>query len=209
MEQAAIARLGHQRLFASGKGLPLRKNLDREFRAGLRRAGINPTGLCIHFLLYTANSTLLAARVPETVIRPRMGHVTSRMTERYFDPLADNGVGTGAVASLLGVEDGPVDAPAVTIRAKVNGSLTLDDDKPFRPPSEVLAALTERYSNVAIGKVLGVSEAAVRMMLKHAGIKRATRMSAPLDDWQAAIIRAELKAEQARKDKANGTVNGG
>ena len=49
--------------------------------------------------------------------------------------------------------------------------LTLDDDKPFRPTSEMLAALTERYSNIAIGKILDVSEAAVRMMLKRAGIQ--------------------------------------
>ena len=35
-----------------------------------------------------------------------MGHVTSKMTERYFDPLADNGAGTAAMAWQLGVEDG-------------------------------------------------------------------------------------------------------
>ena len=84
--------------------------------------------------------------------------------------------------------------------------LTLDDDKPFRPTSEMLAALTERYSNIAIGKILDVSEAAVRMMLKRAGIRRANRIETRLDDWQATIIRAELKAEIARKDTANGTV---
>jgi hypothetical protein len=67
-------------------------------------------------------------------------------------------------------------------------------------------ALTERYSNIAIGKILDVSEAAVRMMLKRAGIRRASRIETRLDDWQAAIIRAELKAELARKDMANGTV---
>ena len=78
--------------------------------------------------------------------------------------------------------------------------------KPFRPTSEMLAALTERYSNIAIGKILDVSEAAVRMMLKRAGIRRANRVFSSLDDWQAAIIRAELKAELARKDKPNGTV---
>ena len=41
MESTAILGLGHQRLFANGKGLPLRRNLDREFRAGLKRAGID------------------------------------------------------------------------------------------------------------------------------------------------------------------------
>jgi hypothetical protein len=85
-----------------------------------------------------------------------MGHVTSKMTERYFDPLADNGAGTGAVASLLGVEDGKAETPPETTSVKMGPGLTLDDDKPFRPPSEMLAALTERYSNIAIGKILDV-----------------------------------------------------
>ena len=58
--------------------LLLRKNLDREFRAFLKRTGIDRKGLCIHSLRYTASSTLLAAGVPETVIRARMGHVTSK-----------------------------------------------------------------------------------------------------------------------------------
>jgi hypothetical protein len=73
----------------------------------------------------------------------------------------------------------------------------------------MLAALTERYSNIAIGKILDVSEAVVRMMLKRAGITRASRLETRLDDWQPAIIRAELKAELARKDKANGMVTTG
>jgi hypothetical protein len=138
-----------------------------------------------------------------------MGQVTSKMTERYYDPLADNGAGTGAVARLLGLEDGAVEAPTETTRAKSIGRLTLEDDKPFRPEPEMLAALTERYSNIAIGKILDVSEAAVRMMLKRAGIRRANRVLSSLDDWQAAIIRAGLKAELARKDKPNGRVVGG
>ena len=36
--------------------------------------------------------------------------------------------------------------------------LTLDDEKPLRPRSEMLAALTERYSDIAIGKILNVWE---------------------------------------------------
>ena len=39
MESTATSGLGHQRLFANGKGLPLRKNLDREFRAWLEESG--------------------------------------------------------------------------------------------------------------------------------------------------------------------------
>jgi hypothetical protein len=128
------------------------------------------------------------------------------MTERYFEPVADNGAGTAAVASLLGVEDGASVPSAGTPRVESNGRLTLEDEKPFRPTPEMLPALTERYSNIAIGKILDVSEAAVRMMLKRVGIRRASRVLSSLDEWQAAIIRAELKAEVARKEHANGAV---
>jgi len=55
----------------------------------------------------------------------------------------------------------------------------------------MLAALTERYSNIVIGKILDVPEAAVRMMLKRAGIKRVNRVFSSLDDWQVAIIKAD------------------
>ena len=209
MEAAAVASLGHRQLFTNGNGMPIRLNLDREFRADLKRAGIKGPGVSIHSLRYTANTSLLTAGIPETVVRARMGHVTSKMTERYFDPLADNGAGTGAVASLLGVEDGNAETPPEPTRAEPGGGLTLADDTPFRPTSEMLAALTERYSNIAIGKILEVSEAAVRMMLKRAGIKRANRIETRLDDWQAVIIRAELKAEMARKDEPNGRVVAG
>jgi hypothetical protein len=73
----------------------------------------------------------------------------------------------------------------------------------------LLAALTKRYSNIAIGKILDVSEAAVRMMLRRAGIRRTNRVFSSLDDWQAAILRAELKAEVVRKDRQNGTLSAG
>ena len=69
-----------------------------------------------------------------------MGHVTSKMTERYFDPLSDNGAGTAAVASLLGVEDGAVEGPTETTPSKSNGRLTLADEKPFGPTPEMLRA---------------------------------------------------------------------
>jgi len=62
--------------------------------------------------------------------------------------------------------------------------LTLDDEKPFRPTSVMLAALTERYSNIAIGKILDLSEAGVRLMLKRAGITRANRISAGSDRFR-------------------------
>ena len=46
-----------------------------------------------------------------------------------------------------------------------------------------------------VGEILYVSEAAVRMMLRRTGIRRASRIETRLDDWQATITRAELKAE--------------
>jgi hypothetical protein len=134
-----------------------------------------------------------------------MDHVTSKTTESHFDLLADTGAKTGAVASLLGVEDGVAETSADTSRAESSGGLTLQEEKPFRLPSEMMAALTERYSNIAIGKIQDVSEAAVQMMLKRAGVSRANRVFSSPDDWQATIIRAELKAELARNEKAKGT----
>ena len=56
----------------------------------------------------------------------------SKLTDQYFNPLADNAAGTGAIALLLGVEDGAAESPAETTRADANGRLKLDDDKPFR-----------------------------------------------------------------------------
>jgi len=117
--------------------------------------------------------------------------------------------GRRAVASLLGVEDGTAENSTETTRTERGDGLTLHEDKPFRPPSEMLAALIERYSNIAIGKILDVSEAAVRMMLKRAGLTRANRVFSSLDDWQAVIVRAELKAELARRDKAKVRVTTG
>ena len=193
MEKAASTGVGHQYLFANGKGLPLRRNLDREFRATLKRAGIARDGLCIHSLRYTANSTLLAAGVPEAVTRGRMGHVTSKMTDRYFDPKADNGIGTDAIARLVGVSDATPESPPQTGAEEPSRVLSLDDEQAFRPTRGMLMALAERYSNIAVSEILGISEVAVRKMLKRAGIKRANRVSASLDDWQAVIIGPDSK----------------
>jgi hypothetical protein len=44
------------------------------------------------------------------------------------------------------------------------------------------------------------------MIRQRAGIKRANRVLSCLDDWQAVIIGANLKAELARRENANGTV---
>jgi hypothetical protein len=75
-----------------------------------------------------------------------------------------------------------------------------------RPPPEMLAALNERQSSIAIGKIPDVSEAAVRMTLKRAGIRQAKRVLSSFDDSLATIIRAELKAELAWEERANKTA---
>jgi hypothetical protein len=62
----------------------MRLTLAREFQVSLKRAGIDRDGLGIHSQRYTVNSTLLAAGVPETVIRAWMGHVTSKMTDAFL-----------------------------------------------------------------------------------------------------------------------------
>ncbi|MFO0892822.1 MAG: site-specific integrase [Isosphaeraceae bacterium] len=208
MEEAASAGVGHQYLFANGKGLPLRRNLDREFRATLKRAGIERDGLCIHSLRYTANSTLLAAGIPEAVIRARMGHVTSKMTDRYFDPKADNGIGTDVIARLVGVPDTAPGTPCEHEAGQASRALSLEEGRPFRPTQAMLAALAERYSNIAIGKILRISEKAVRDRLKRAGIKRADPVTTVIDDWQVAIIRAELRAELSRRNEKRSAGEG-
>jgi hypothetical protein len=73
----------------------------------------------------------------------------------------------------------------------------------------MLAAPTERYSKLAIGQILDVSEAAVRMMVKRAGNRRTNRVLSSIDDWQAAMIGAERKGELARKDRPKGTLSAG
>ncbi len=57
------------------------------------------------------------------------------------------GRGLRAVASLLGVEGGKAETRPEASQVEPGGALTLDENKPFKPASEMLAALTEPYSN--------------------------------------------------------------
>lgn len=205
MERAATVGLGHDLLFSNGKGLPIGRNLDREFRGDLARAGIDREGLCIHSLRYTANPAILAAGVPETVIRARTGHVTARMTERYHDPSYDGGAGVRAMAALIGVdaEAGPT-AESIAGPTSPTPAATAPDPGPLRPTTAMLAALAARYSNVAIARILMVTEAAVRKRLRRAGIVRRGRIRSELSDWDAAIVRGELRAEERRSHERLG-----
>ena len=106
------------------------------------------------------------------------------------------------MASLLGVEDGGAEPPLEQTRGAVGAGLTLHEEKPLRPTGEMLAALTERYSNVAIGKILGVSEAAVRTMLKRTGIERANRILTSLDDWHLANHKGRTQGGDGSEGKA-------
>jgi hypothetical protein len=196
LERVVVRAQGHPFLFANTEGLPVRRNLRRAFRTDLRNAGIDPAGLCIHSLRYTANSAMLAAGLNETIIRARMGHVSSRMTERYHDPDYDDGSGTGAVADLIGVEDRPAeDRPEEGTppgHRPTLGPAPLAEE-PLRPPPEVLAGLVERYSNVLIGRILRMSPAGVGKLLRRLGIRRKRRMQTNLPEWQVVLLRAELR----------------
>ncbi|MFO0892832.1 MAG: tyrosine-type recombinase/integrase [Isosphaeraceae bacterium] len=204
MEAAATEFTGHRHLFANSKGMQIRHNLDREFRGDLRRAGIDGPGLSIHSLRYTANTSLLAAGVPETVVRARMGHVTQRMTDRYYDPDGDDGKGTGAMAALIGVEDRDLEAALAHPSGPCDPSPGIPGPEPIRPTAELLGCLSKRFSNVAIGKILGVSEAAVRKALRRMGIVREKRIHSSLSDCEAALVRSEIRLAMVRRTAGSG-----
>lgn len=66
--------------------------------------------------------------------------------------------------------------------------------KEFRPAASALQYLVAKYSNVTVGKVYGISEAAVRKWLKKYGIKRPRRIeSAEISDDKIIAIREELQ----------------
>lgn len=64
----------------------------------------------------------------------------------------------------------------------------------LKPNSEALSSLIHKYSNVTIGKIYGISEAAVRKWLDKSGIKRTIRIeSADISDDAILAIREDLK----------------
>lgn len=73
----------HDLIFRSGTGLPLRqRNVKREFRRLLEKAGIRP--LRLYDLRHTAATLAVAAGVSVKVISDQLGHASISFTlERY------------------------------------------------------------------------------------------------------------------------------
>jgi integrase len=207
LEDIAVKARGHRLLFVNGKGLPIRRNcnLIREFRKDLNKAGVDPTGLDLHSLRHTTNTTLLRGGVNPSIIRARLGHTTARMTETYTDKEAlDQGGETGPIATLLGLSDGTPTADGEKPAVGAGKGLTLDEAEILRPSGTVLAGLVARYSNVLIAQICRVSEAAVRKWLQRDGIVRTRRkVLKELTEAEVALLRADLRAalaaEAARK----------
>lgn len=71
-------------------------------------------------------------------------------------------------------------------------------EDPFRPDKRQLRRLVEKYSNVTIGKIYGVSEMAVRKWLgKSEIVRERTIMSDITDENELAKIREKLKKKPA------------
>lgn len=67
--------------------------------------------------------------------------------------------------------------------------------KPFTPTREALAKLLPDYSNVAIGKIYGISDVAIKKWLDKFGLIRAKRIESPeLSETEIQKIREELQA---------------
>jgi integrase len=202
LEQLILTNRGHQYLFVNGKGLPLPRNnnLLRSLRADLRKAKVDLRHVDLHALRKTCNTTLLKGGVNPSIIRARLGHSSTNMTELYTDTEAlDQGGHTEAVAALLGMPDGGVagirpESPENVLPLAVPEGLAREET--LRPPPAALAALVERYSNIVIARTCRVSEAAVRKWLRAAGITRLKRCvtHGEMPEWQVALLRADLRA---------------
>jgi integrase len=195
-EDRVVESINHDFLLVNSRGLPLRCNLLRSFRTDLLNGGVAPEGLDLHSLRYTANTTMLAAGLNAQIVRARMGHASSAMTDRYTDgKLIGDNCDTSAAASLLGLPDDG------TLSAAKNGQSTplvpptLDSREPIHPAAEILAELVGRYTNGLIGRICGVSEGAIRNWLRDAGVKRKGhgRRTSDLPEWQIALLRADLR----------------
>jgi hypothetical protein len=196
IENKVRGMIDHSCLFANGRGLPMRRNLRRGFRTDLLNADVKPDGLDLHSLRYTANTTMLASGLNPSVVRARMGHSSSRMTDLYTDDrlIIDNG-DTSAVAGMLGLAvefEEPADAP---IAGPVAPPLPIEERMTLRPTAEILAELADRYTNGLIGKICQVSETTVRKWLCAAGIRRKgkKRRTSEMPDWQVALLRGDLR----------------
>jgi nicotinic acid phosphoribosyltransferase len=69
-------------------------------------------------------------------------------------------------------------------------------EAPLRPDKPQLQKLVETYSNIAIGKIYGVSEMAVRKWLTKFGIARTRIVQSDItDESELDKIREKLKAK--------------
>ncbi|NQT12677.1 MAG: site-specific integrase [Planctomycetes bacterium] len=195
-EERVLESVNHDFLFVNGRGLPLRCNMLRSFRTDLLNAGVAPEGLDLHSLRYTANTSMVASGLNSQIVRARMGHASSAMTDLYTDDkLIGENRDTSAAAALLGLpHDDMSDEPQNGRPAKPVAQ-TLDSEEPLHPTPEILAELADRYTNGLIGRICDASEGAIRKWLRDAGIKRKGRRRriGDLPEWQIALLRADLR----------------
>ena len=203
LEDKIVANRDHCRLFRNGRGLPyLKSNLLRELRGDLKRARIDLRGMSLHALRLTNATLLRAANVSEVACLQRLGHHSiDLMNRRYTDfDRVDSGEGTDAVAKFLGVSNGQPKPRTSCSDETTAGSLGLQSDEPLRPTPEILRAMIKGYSNILVGRVFGVSEAAVRKWLKKWDIVRRQRQLTKDEMTEAdiGILRAEVRIMLAR-----------
>ena len=196
LEDRVTESYNHDFLFVNGRGLPIRRNLLRSFRTDLLNAGVASEGLDLHSLRYTANTTMLAAGLNPQIVRARMGHASSAMTDRYTDDkLIGDNRDTSAVAGLLGLPENGKPGAAKNDQQGPPAVPMLDCNDPLRLTPEVLSELVNRYTNGMIGRICNVSEAAVRKWLRDACVRRKGRRQriGDMPEWQVALLRADLR----------------
>lgn len=197
LEAKLLACRGHQRLFRNGRGLPyLKSNLLREFRVDLAAAGLPAEKFDLHCLRVTNATHLRGAQVSEVALKQRLGHVSLQTTDRHYVDfnLVDHGQGTSVIGQLLGVDCTVTSGDQPTPPGAAVSPLTLQSVDPLRPSGDVLRQLVLRYSNLMIGRICGVSEAAVRKWLRSAGITRSVhKVARNMTEVEIALLRAELR----------------
>ena len=195
-EDRVLDSINHDFLFVNGRGLPLRCNLLRSFRTDLLNARVTPEGLDMHSLRHTANTAMVASGMNSQIVRSRMGHASSAMTDRYTDDkLIGDNRDTSAAAALLGLPEDSAPGEPKNGRPAPPVAPTLGSEEPLRPAPEILTELVARYTNGLIGRICGVSEGAIRKWLCDAGVKRkgSKRRIGDLPEWQVVLLRADLR----------------